>query len=189
MWLRWQFALHGHVVPMKAYEYRQIMDSWKLKPGSTENVHIQMALVGIEMCIVFLDRNRLMQASIIPKYPTTTESMGVWYDTTLAPCPILNFPAFRANLLLPQNQEALRDQSQSTTVYTHLTDTKYNHLWNGIGTSHAVEILHLAGIHPEEKMQNVWGKNAPKETLINAIDQYFCMVSIIFLLNYQSNLY
>ena len=174
---------------MKAYEYRQIMDSWKLKPGSTENVHIQMALVGIEMCIVFLDRNRLMQASIIPKYPTTTESMGVWYDTTLAPCPILNFPAFRANLLLPQNQEALRDQSQSTTVYTHLTDTKYNHLWNGIGTSHAVEILHLAGIHPEEKMQNVWGKNAPKETLINAIDQYFCMVSIIFLLNYQSNLY
>jgi len=93
---------------MKASEYRQILDSWELKPGSTENFQIQMALVGTEMYIVFLDKNKLIQASIIPKYPTTTESMGVWY-TSLAPCPIINFPAFKDNLLLPQNQEALRD--------------------------------------------------------------------------------
>ncbi|RPA99266.1 hypothetical protein L873DRAFT_1843608 [Choiromyces venosus 120613-1] len=174
LWLRWQFALHGHVVPMKTTEYKQIIDSWKLKPGSIENVHIQMAFVGIEMCIVFLDRNKLMQASIILKYPTTTESsLSIWYDTSLAPCPILSFPAFKNNLLLSKNQQTLRNQS--ITVYTHMTDPKYNHLWNGIGTSHAVEILHLAGIHPEEKIQNVWRKFVTRDKLIDAINKFFLM--------------
>jgi len=134
---------------MKTSEYKQILDSWKLNPGSKENVHIQMAIVGTKMCIVFLDRNRLMQASIVPKYPTTTESMGIWYDTTLAPCPILSFPAFKANLLHHQTQQVLRHQQ--IAVYIHLTDPKFNHVWNGIGTSHAVEILHLAGIHRRKR--------------------------------------
>ena len=139
---------------MKTSEYKQILDTWKAKPESTENVHIQMTIVGTEMCIVFLDRNRLMQASIISKYPTTTQAMGIWYDTSLAPCPILSFPAFKANLLLLPTQYILRHQQ--IPVYTHLTDPKFNNLWNGIGTSHAVEILHLAGIHPEEKMRDIW---------------------------------
>ena len=67
-----------------------------------------MAIVGGERCIVFLDRNKLMQASIIPKYPITTESIGIWYDTSLAPCSIVNFPAFKANLLLLPTQHIFR---------------------------------------------------------------------------------
>ncbi|RPA91223.1 hypothetical protein L873DRAFT_1848395 [Choiromyces venosus 120613-1] len=131
-----------------------------------------MAFVGIEMCIVFLDRNKLMQASIILKYPTTTESsLSIWYDTSLVPCPILSFPAFKNNLLLSKNQQTLRNHS--ITVYTHMTDPKYNHLWNGIGTSHAVEILHLAGIHLEEKIQNVWRKFVTRDKLIDAINKFF----------------
>ena len=161
---------------MRTTEYKQILNSWKLNPGSKENVYIQMAIVGTDMCIVFVDRNKLMQASIIPKYPTTTHSMGIWYDTSLAPCPILSFPAFKANLLLSKNQQFLRHQS--IPVYTSLTDPKFNYLWNGIGTSHVVEILHLAGIHSEEKMQTIWRKHEFRDTLINAIEKFFLKVSI-----------
>ena len=160
---------------MKTSEYKQILDTWKKKPGSAENVYIQMAIVGREMCIVFLDRNKLMQASIIPKYPTTTESMGIWYDTSLAPCPIVNFPAFKVNLLLLPTQHIFRHQE--IRIYTHLTDPKFNNWWNGIGTSHAVEILNLAGIHPEEQMKEVWRTHLSRNRLINAIEKFFLKAS------------
>ena len=54
-----------------------------------------------------------------------------------------------------------------------MTGATGNHLWNGIGTSHAAEILHLARIHPQELTGDIFGDYTRKYQLLHAIRQFF----------------
>jgi len=65
-------------------------------------VTIQLAVVGPDMCIAFVDKNKLIQITCRSLYPRVSSSgPGTWYDSTLAPCPILDIEGFKANLDLP----------------------------------------------------------------------------------------
>lgn len=145
--MRLQFALHEHTVAMSRAEYEHIKNSWTT--STTDFVKIQQAVVGPDMCIAFLDKNRLIQITCIQLSFTQSSSTmpsgpSTLYDTTLAPCPIVDIEAFKANLRLPQYQQALRHPKKTNAIYFEITEPENNYLWKGIGTSHAVEILHLA---------------------------------------------
>ncbi|KAF8250976.1 hypothetical protein K440DRAFT_638812 [Wilcoxina mikolae CBS 423.85] len=58
VWLRYHFALHGHAIPMSRTEYEETKSQW-LEPGPPIVV-IQLAIVGPKMCVVILDKNKLM---------------------------------------------------------------------------------------------------------------------------------
>ena len=176
--MRIQFALHGHAVAMRREEYDEIKSFWTTSTTSSRDIiTIQLAVVGPEKCIVFLDKNKLIQITCIPLYPRISSSgPGPWYDTTLAPCPILDIEGFKANLNLPQHQESLTHQRKTNAIYFEIAGSGNNKLWNGIGTSHAVEILHLAGIHPEEKTNTVFLSEELQMQLVQAIENFFAQV-------------
>lgn len=54
-----------------------------------------------------------------------------------------------------------------------MTDSGKNHLWNRIGTSHAVEILHCAFIHPEHPIKDIFSNIQLRKTLFSAIQSFF----------------
>ncbi|KAG0137918.1 hypothetical protein HOY82DRAFT_666825 [Tuber indicum] len=68
LWLRLQFALHGHTVAMSREEYESCKKVWSTP--TKDNITIQLAVVGSEMCIVFVDKNRLIQITCVALYPT-----------------------------------------------------------------------------------------------------------------------
>lgn len=166
---------------MPRKEYDHIKSCWTTSTNSKEYITIQLAVVGTDMCIAFVDKNKLMQITCVPFYPTnaysTTSSGPTWYNINLAPCPIRDIEAFKANLWLPQYQQSLRDSRKTNAIYFEMAGSKSNNLWNGIGTSHAVEILHMAGIHPEEKTNTVFRSRPLREKLVTAIEDFFAQVS------------
>ena len=173
--MRLQFALHGHAVAMSREEYDEIKDSWTTP--SKDYVIIQLAVVGPEKCIAFVDKNKLIQITCVPLYSKiSSSSPGTWYDSTLVPCPILDIEGFKANLDLPQNLESLTHSRKTNAIYFEIVGSNSNKLWNGIGTSHAVEILHMARIHPEEKTNTVFRSEDLRTQLVQAIHNFFAQV-------------
>jgi len=135
-------------------EYESIKSFWTTTTTTgtpKKPVRIQLAVVGPTMCIGFLDKNRLIQITCIQVFSTESTFSGpkTWYDTTLAPCPIMDIEASKTNLNLSQHQRTLRNPRESNAIYFELAVSKNNNLWSGTSTSHIVEILHLAGIYPE----------------------------------------
>lgn len=100
---------------------------------------------------------------------TTTQSPK-WYDTTLEPCPMQNSSGFESNLRLASQ---LRNPKRTGPIYLEMINPAHNDLWNGIGTSHAVEILHLALIHPETQTNMVFSSRILKNKLLSAIKSFF----------------
>lgn len=58
-----------------------------------------------------------------------------------------------------------------------MTGSSGNHLWNGIGTSHAAEILHLAQIHPQELTGKIFGDSTRKQQLLHAVRRFFAIAN------------
>ena len=115
--MRFQFALHGHAIPLSREEYDQIKGSWTTTPIK-DCVIIQLAVVGPDMCIAFLDKNKLIQITCVPLYPRVSSSgPGTWYDSVLAPCPIMDLEAFITNLRLERHQRPLRHPNKTNPIY------------------------------------------------------------------------
>ena len=160
---------------MSRKEYDEIKSSWTT--SLKDSITIQLAVVGQEKCIIFLDKNKLIQITCILFYPTVSSSgPTTWYDTSLAPRPILDIEGFKVNLNLPKHLESLTHQRKTNAINFEIGGSRSNHLWNRIGTSHAMEILHLAGIHPEQKTNTVFCSEKLKEQLIKAIENFFALV-------------
>jgi hypothetical protein len=170
---------------MSTAEYQQIKNSWP--PLSTEinknkvnmkgKTTIQLALVGSKTCLVMADKNKLMTINVVLAPPPHL----LWYKPTNGPCPIQDPEGFEKGLLNSQlnkdlnhpGSRALTSPSRTTPIYLEMTDSSKNSFWNGIGTSHATEILHLAKIHPETPTFKIFAKSEPRTRLCEAIGSYF----------------
>lgn len=84
------------------------------------------------MCIIFVDRNKLMTLTAVNVTDKTP-----WYDSGLAPCPIQAPEAFENNL---RNSKDLRSPARNGSIYKEMTNATNNKFWNGIGTSHSTLI-------------------------------------------------
>jgi len=123
---------------MPREEYESSKGSWTTTTTTSirkKPVRIQLAVVGPTICIAFSDKNRLIQITCIQVSSTESSSSGpkTWYDTTLAPCPIMDIEAFKTNLNLSQHQRTLRNPRKTNAIYFELAESKNNNLWNGIG--------------------------------------------------------
>lgn len=57
IWLRVQFALHGHALPATTKEYKSMVHAWDDKSAKAEfKTTIFAAIVGEEMTVIFVDR-------------------------------------------------------------------------------------------------------------------------------------
>ena len=51
---------------------------------------------------------------------------GIWYDSTLAFCPILDIEAFKANIDLSQNLESLTHSRMTNAIYFEIVGANSN---------------------------------------------------------------
>ncbi|KAH8144447.1 uncharacterized protein LAJ45_11577 [Morchella importuna] len=56
IWLRVQFALHGHGLPASTEEYLSMVKAWDDHPNSEFNTTVLGAIVGEEMTVLLVDR-------------------------------------------------------------------------------------------------------------------------------------
>lgn len=94
-----------------------------------------------------------------------------WYDPKLAPCPIREPDLYEEKL--ESFQHILSSPNRKIGIYKEMTDSSKNNIWNGIGTSHAVEILHLARVHPETSTSDVFNNPEERARLFKAIRTFF----------------
>jgi hypothetical protein len=148
---------------MSLTEYQVTKALW-LEPEKPV-VIIQVALVGPDMCLIILDKNKLMTISVVQP------ENNIWYSKQWGPCPIQEMESFKDNLLKGSGIVELRKRVKP--IYLEMTSSDRKHLWNGVGTSHAAEILHLARIHPEHPTNEIFQKKELWTQLIKGIEDFF----------------
>ena len=174
-WMRIHLYMHGHVIIMPGAQLQRAITQWKNEPGPEySHPHIQLALVNLSNpsgpCIAVIDSMRLSSMTFIRapsrvSGPPQDQLVNAWRDHSLGPCPIRRLDDFldRVRQWNPPRSTLGRP------IYKVLCANQK--MFNGIGTSHSVEILHRAMIHPEETTGTVF--NHYRENLLNGMRLFF----------------
>ena len=165
-WLRIHLRMHGHILAISTQELQAIETAWVEKPESDlGRIAIQVGLINDNAdrpSIVVVDRIRLVTLSFID-----TNNSSIWWDIEKqGPCPITQEHEFRANF-----NDFTFNQESDQSIFSVLTSRQ--DVFNGIGTSHANEILHLAMEHPAQMARVILGDNNRKQNLYQAIANFF----------------
>ena len=152
-WISIHLRLHGHLVVITAKELETLPD----------DITVQLALVNqdaAKLCMIVVDKSRLTTLTFVHT-PTST-----WWINRQGPCPITEAKAFGDNF----DMLSLSDTAEDS-IFKVLT--KRQDFFNGIGTSHANEILHLAMEHPAQKANVILKNTERRKALKNAITRFF----------------
>lgn len=99
----------------------------------------------------------------------TTQSPK-WYDSKLAPCLIQNPSEFESKHHFASE---LKNLKCTGPIYFKIINSAHNDLWNGIGTSWVVEILHMSLINPETSTNTVFSSGILKKKFLSGINSFF----------------
>ena len=157
---------------MPAAQVNEVMDRWTTETGPNySHPHIQMALMNLTdpsgPCIVVVDSMRLSSMTFLRASVSASASQQqwAWTDFSVGPCPIQTLKDFLDGVRswVPSRLTSPR------TIYKVMCSTQ--NIFSGVGTSHAVEILHRAKIHPLETVGTVWARYL--DPLIDGLKQVF----------------
>ncbi|KAA6412695.1 MAG: hypothetical protein FRX48_03687 [Lasallia pustulata] len=166
-WIRIHCVLRGHVLLIGTEELNGYQASWRANPRAAP--HIQMALINQDSTlpsIILCDRNKLATATFLHCSETSDfPPLPLWYDPQLGPCPFKEPAAWR------ETAKAWKPRKNTTTIFAALNINQ--HIFNGIGSSHASEILHLARISPAATSFSVYQDSECVNRLLNAAQQFF----------------
>lgn len=158
-WINVQLALHGHFI---------VIDSEELERDG-ESKTIQLALVNqdsSQSSIIIIDHNRLTTLRFV-QTGSIFGSTSRWWSSKQGPCPIMDPRAFAQNF----DRFKLSPKSSQSSIFHILTNRQED--FNGIGTSHANEILHLALEHPAQTASVIFGDKNRRRVLKEAIVEFF----------------
>ncbi|KAK6529572.1 hypothetical protein TWF281_006778 [Arthrobotrys megalospora] len=171
IWVRVKFSQHGHCIVLRRSEYDELKSDWdksekKAKPSP-------FAIVGGSQVMMFTDHTKWMQlwAGTIRKV-TLFGSVGYkfyWADNRNGPCPIQEAKRFRDNII--QRRGDLKKSDMG--IIRHMVSSGNNKYWNGIGNSHASDILFFAMIHPSAKVSTIFWSDGLMKRLLDAIEFFF----------------
>ncbi|RPA85773.1 hypothetical protein BJ508DRAFT_322373 [Ascobolus immersus RN42] len=164
--IRAHFAQHGIAALMSRKEYDHILNVGM----ESEGKRIQLALVGPTQCVVFTDNNKLARYWFLDAVQE-----GQWWNEDNGPCPIRFPDLFEKHLRTRETYDHFTKGSHRGSIVADMTNG--NKYFNGIGTSHAAEILHLACIHPETLSKDVFEStisfNGTLDRLLKAVREFF----------------
>ncbi|KAI9841175.1 MAG: hypothetical protein M1837_000963 [Sclerophora amabilis] len=166
-WLRVFGSLHGHILPMTREEYNGYKIKWEQDPRAAP--YILLAILGEQYCVAVVDREKLSTITTI----TISDRVPVWFKPGTGPCPIRSPEDFKRNLLQGRAAAGLRDSKKS--IYEEMTSA--DNIFNGIGTSHACEILHLARIHPQHRASHIFNNYSLQIKLQEATATFFAQAT------------
>ncbi|KAI9747152.1 MAG: hypothetical protein M4579_007516, partial [Chaenotheca gracillima] len=131
--------------------------------------YIPLAILGEEYCVAVVDREKLSTITTV----TITPWITTWHKPGTGPCPITFPEDFKKNLL--QGQKAARLKNSKKSIYVEMRDAE--EIFNGIGTSHACEILHLAQLHPDHRASNIFNDFNLRLQLEKATSTFFAQAT------------
>ena len=141
-WINIHLRMHGHVIAISNQELDSIKEAWETDPESIRGkINIMLALVNSDnhkQSIIVVERIKLATLTF------TLAPDGEWWSSKQGPCPITQWESFATHFDSFVAQEASIGSIFSTM-------TKRQDYFNGIGISHANEILHIAAEHPAQK--------------------------------------
>src|SRR3954454_4663381 len=127
------------------------------KEKAIPQVRVQVALVGAKQCIIiFTDYLNMIHiyATRFTQQQMEMDKLFFWRNPENAPCPIQELDTFLNHIFSQRMKVKLQKSQLKQHIYRHMTSD--NTIWNGIGTSHASDILHLAAIHPDNKINSIF---------------------------------
>lgn len=134
-WINIHLRMHGHVVAISNHELAGIKEVWETHPDSVQGkVNIMLALVNQDnekQSIIVVDRIKLATLTFV------LAAGREWWSSKQGPCPITQWESFGTHY----DSFKVKNTSNASIFATM---TKRQYYFNGIGTSHANEILHLA---------------------------------------------
>ena len=141
-WININLRMHGHVIAISNQDLISIKEAWKTDPDSTKGrINIMLALVNSDndkQSIIVVDRVKLATLTF------TLAIEGQWWSSKQGPCPITQWESFATHF----DSFSIKEESIGSMFSTMIKRQDY---FNGIGTSHANEILHIAAEHPAQK--------------------------------------
>ena len=141
-WITINLRMHGHVIAISNQELASIKEAWNTQPDSIKGkINIMLALVNSDtdkQSIIVVDRIKLATLTF------TLATDGRWWSSEQGPCPITQWESFATHF-----DGFIVEEASIGSIYS--TITKRQDYFNGIGTSHANEILHIAAEHPAQK--------------------------------------
>ena len=169
-----QLRLHGHVLVMQRRELETIKATWG---GPTQKHEYQLALVNEDVggvCIVVCDKNmlttfRFAHTTQFPFQFTREALKASALKGAIGFCPIKERESF-----IQQVQAYQPSKAQKGPIYRLLCHDTI--LFNGIGTSHACEILHHACLHPLHPVQAIFADPILHTRLIQGLQRFFGLV-------------
>ena len=141
-WINIHLRMHGHVIAISNHELDTIKEAWETDSESIQGkVNIMLALVNYNKdhpSIIVVDRIKLATLTLKLAFD------GKWWSSKQGPCPITDWESFSTHF-----DKLTIKKASIQSIFSAITQ-KQNY-FNGIGTSHANEILHLAAEHPAQK--------------------------------------
>ena len=163
-WINIHLRMHGHVIAISNQELGGIKEAWETDPDSIRGkINIMMALVNSDndkQSIIVVDRIKLATLTF------TLAPDGKWWSSKQGPCPITQWESFATRF-----DSFVMKEASIESIFS--TITKRQDYFNGIGTSHANEILHLAAEHPAQKAWVILHDAERRLRLKESIQKFF----------------
>lgn len=163
-WINIHLRMHGHVIPISNQELAGIKDAWETDPDSIKGkINIMLALVNSDndkQSIIVVDRIKLATLTF------TLAVDGKWWSSKQGPCPITQWESFATHF-----DNFNMKETSIGSIFS--TITKRQDYFNGIGTSHANEILHIAAEHPAQKAWVILQDTDRRLRLKESIQKFF----------------
>ena len=163
-WINIHLRMHGHVIAISNQELDSIKEAWETDPDSIKGkINIMLALVNSDndkQSIIVVDRIKLATLTF------TLAIDGRWWSSKQGPCPITQWESFATHF-----DSFVVEEASIGSIFS--TITKRQDYFNGIGTSHANEILHLAAEHPAQKAWVILHDAGRRLRLKEAIQKFF----------------
>ena len=163
-WINIHLRMHGHVIAISNQELASIKEAWETHPDSIKGkINIMLALVNSDndkQSIIVVDRIKLATLTF------TLAIDGKWWSSKQGPCPITQWESFATHF-----DNFIMKEASLGSIFS--TITKRQDYFNGIGTSHANEILHIAAEHPAQKAWVILRDGDRRLRLKDAIHKFF----------------
>lgn len=174
VWVKIALALHGHVLPITAYEARELADPSKSDPPYALLIFQSVDPTG--QSIALIDRNRLASAEFLAIWtdlnPKVLRTEGPSFPRVVRGfCTMSQWDQWSAFILGNTAQWQQLSKAGNTSIFAFMVD---NQDWfEGIGTSHCSEILHIAEEHPATLAQVIMQSPQRLNRLCNAVKAFY----------------
>lgn len=173
LWMKVTCMLHGHVLPITEEEGSALSTNIITNIPKPDPPFALILLrnkgrkPGNEHSVAVVDRNRLTAVHFFEA--AASVDITLFQPICSHLCTMTQYPQWRK--MMEQLTNTWARLRGNTSIFTYMLDNQA--FFNGVGTSHASEILHLAALHPAHMARMVLSNPALRKRLLDAVGEFY----------------